>query len=207
MKNPAMWKWCSFVLVALIAIFATLLLAAPAQRATIDYHYPRTAQPSDFDVEVIRYLQSRRLSACPLTNLFLLTNDMPAGGAPLEEDLATAGFHLQHYPADGVHFCPSQYCVEEPPPPIEPTAKKVKTIPFRYSERPGDFNKPSDDDAADLVRARPDQQRRLMRMLGQDPDMPFATRPELDWEQFSKSHDFPKSLHERFLYHLPYRGA
>jgi hypothetical protein len=45
------------------------------------------------------------------------------------------------------------------------------------------------------------------RMLGQDPDMPFATRPELDWEQFSKSHDFPKSLHERFLYHPPYRGA
>jgi hypothetical protein len=89
---------------------------------------------------------------------------------------------------------------------------------FKYSERQGDINNPSDDDPQSLVRAlkmfydrrnelRPDQQRRLMRMLGQDPDMPFVTRPELDWEQFSKSHDFPKSLHERFLYHPPYRGA
>jgi hypothetical protein len=133
---------------------------------------------------------------------------MAADGAPLEEE----------YPADGIHSCPSRYCVEEPLPPIEPTAKKVKTILFKYPKRSGGINNPSNDDPQDLVRAlkmfydhrnelRPDQQRRLMRMLGEDPDMPFATRPELDWEQFSKSHDFPKSLHERFLYHPPYRGA
>jgi hypothetical protein len=143
---------------------------------------------------------------------------MPAGDALLEEDLATSGFDLQHCRADGVHSCPSQYCVKGPPTPIEPTAKKVKTIPFKYPERSGGINNPSDDDPQDLVRAlkmfydrrdelRPDQQRRLMQMLGQDPDKPMASKPEIDWDQFVKSHDLSKSTHERFLYYPPYRGA
>jgi hypothetical protein len=54
---------------------------------------------------------------------------------------------------------------------------------------------------------RLDQQRRLMQLLGQDPDKPMASKPEIDWDQFMKSHDLPKSTHERFLYHSPYRGA
>jgi hypothetical protein len=54
---------------------------------------------------------------------------------------------------------------------------------------------------------RPDQQRRLMQMLGQDPDKPMASKPAIDWDQFVKSHDLPKSTHERFLYHPPYRSA
>jgi hypothetical protein len=143
---------------------------------------------------------------------------MPAGGAPLEENLGTTSLHFRHYPADGVHSFPRQYCVEEPPPPIEPTAKRVKTIPFNYPKRSGGINNPSDDDPQDLVRAlkmfydhryelRPDQQRRLMRMLGQDLDKPMASKPEIDWDQFVKSHDLPKSTHERFLYYPPYRGA
>jgi hypothetical protein len=73
-------------------------------------------------------------------------------------------------------------------------------------------------DDADLVRAlkmfydhyhelRPDQQRRLMQMLGQDLDKPIGSRPEIDWDQFMKSHDLTKSIHERLFYHSPYRGA
>jgi hypothetical protein len=55
MKNLAMWKWCSFFLVALSAIFATLLLAAPAQRATIDYHYP-TAPGMSTSMRIYGYI-------------------------------------------------------------------------------------------------------------------------------------------------------
>jgi tetratricopeptide (TPR) repeat protein len=49
-----------------------------------------------------------------------------------------------HHAADGVRSCPSQHCVEDTAPPIEPTAKKVKTIPFKYSERPEGINNSSD---------------------------------------------------------------
>jgi hypothetical protein len=81
-----------------------------------------------------------------------------------------------------------------------------------------DIKNSSEDDLQDLVGAlkmfydhykelRPDQQKRLMQMLGQDLDRPLASKPYVDWDEFQKMHDLPKSTHERFIYSAPYHRA